>query len=92
MEITKEEIIACSEALLFKPDEKQLEKLKIEFSEILIQFEKVASIDTQNVKQLDYPVDISCNKFREDVVCDPVNASDIMGCPKETVNNLVKVF
>lgn len=92
MEITKEEIIACSEALLFKPDEKQLEKLKTEFSEILIQFEKVASIDTENVKQLDYPIDVSCNKFREDVVCDPVNASDIMSCPKETVNNLVKVF
>ncbi|WP_052663501.1 hypothetical protein [[Mycoplasma] testudinis] len=89
--ISKEQIKNYSKTLLFEPDEKQLTALENEFSEILNQFETVAEIDTTDFATLDYPIPTPEKNLREDKVNLTDELSDIMSCPKNVQDGLVKV-
>ncbi|WP_052664030.1 hypothetical protein [Mycoplasmoides alvi] len=85
-------IIECSESLLFSLNENQLKKLKLEFNDIISQFEKVLKIDTTGLEPSNYPISISAHNLREDVIQRSDNIADIMRCPELVENGLVKVY
>lgn len=92
MSVSEKTIIECSESLLFSLNEKQLQKLTTEFGKILMQFEQVNKIDTTGLEPTNYPVAISTHQLREDIVIAANNVDQLMKCPAQIENQLVKVY
>ena len=92
MSVSEKVIIECSKSLLFSLNEKQLKELTYEFNDIIGQFEKVTKISTEGLKPCHYPIPISLHNLREDEIQRSTNVSDIMQCPEQVENNLVKVY
>lgn len=85
-------IKACSETLLFKLNEAQMQALRTEFNELLDQFERVAAIDTEGVKPTHYPISISPHKLRLDVPTSADRVVNVAQTAEQTAQGLVRVY
>ncbi|MDC4162987.1 Asp-tRNA(Asn)/Glu-tRNA(Gln) amidotransferase subunit GatC [Mycoplasma bradburyae] len=91
MKINKEDLKKLSKLVKFELDEEQIEKLQMEFDDILSNFKEVEKLDTSNIKSMNYPISNSSNQLRDDDVVYLTDKEIIQKTAKETLGDFVKV-
>ncbi|AFP80712.1 Aspartyl/glutamyl-tRNA amidotransferase subunit C-like protein [Mycoplasmoides gallisepticum CA06_2006.052-5-2P] len=91
MKINKDDLKKLPRLVMFELDDAQLEKLQVEFEDILSNFKQIEKLDTSNVKAMNYPISNSSNKLRDDRDVYQADQKIAQKTAKETLGDFVKV-
>lgn len=91
MKINKDDLKKLSRLVMFELDDAQLEKLQVEFEDILSNFKQIEKLDTSSVKAMNYPISNSSNKLRDDRDVYQADQKIAQKTAKETLGDFVKV-
>ena len=89
MQITREDVAYIAQLSKLKLSDEQAEKMQLKLGEILEYMDILKQVNTNNIEPLSHIFPVS-NVFREDVVCDSYDRSELLAnAPAHTESTVV---